>query len=569
MKMPFLLLLYSTIFFSVFVQSTTTDENQSSEMIEMTTIRPNKDILSSTSVIHTNVEHKSTNSFNISDNIKILASTTAPRVYLQKGNLQEVYLETNNESHKKTLRTHPVDGGVQTSIHIYFIFFIGIMPAAIGGFVWWLKNLKSNCARSKRRKSESNSDVERLSHSLMRGEKVPIDTLVHHIVKRAENLSESPSPNAPSYSSYFRSKLVKSRRVYSLEIPRRCLEMIEILGEGNFGQVWKARSYQGNGNRPMLVAVKTNKVNANFDQQEDLLKELDIMLQLGSHPNVVRLLGCCTENEPYYLVMEYISHGKLLSYLRLHRKDGSYYLESEKTHPPMTALIQNNNYMSYYNNQVYGYNEINRRHSNTKENLSSDDLIQFAYQISKGMEFISSHGIIHRDLASRNILIEICGNNKICKIADFGLSRSIRDKECDTYEMKHAGQMPIRWMSPEALSMGLFTTKSDVWAFGILVWEIATLGSTPYVGMNAQEVISFIRQGNICPQPEHCNDELYDLMKSCWAYKVEERFTFTDIKHYLAKMLLGVNEENSYIDLGHFDDKLYSYNSNGSPDEKL
>lgn len=124
-------------------------------------------------------------------------------------------------------------------------------------------------------------------------------------------------------------------------------------------------------------------------------------------------------------------------------------------------------------------------------------------------------------------------------------------------------------MSPEALSMGLFSTKSDVWAFGILIWEICTLGSTPYIGMSAQEVISFIRQGNIAEQPEHCSDELYDLMKSCWAYKAEDRFTFTDVKHHLAKMLLDIKEEKSnYIDLEHFNDSIYYFNAS-APDEKL
>lgn len=125
-------------------------------------------------------------------------------------------------------------------------------------------------------------------------------------------------------------------------------------------------------------------------------------------------------------------------------------------------------------------------------------------------------------------------------------------------------------MSPEALSMGLFSAKSDVWAFGVVLWEISTLGSTPYVGMSASEVISFIRQGNICPQPEHCSDQLYELMKSCWAYKSEDRLTFTDIKHHIAKMLLDRKQDKSnYIDLEHFNDSLYYFNSSGSPDEKL
>lgn len=138
------------------------------------------------------------------------------------------------------------------------------------------------------------------------------------------------------------------------------------------------------------------------------------------------------------------------------------------------------------------------------------------------------------------------------------------------YEMKHNGQMPIRWMSPEALAHSLFSIKSDVWSFGILLWEIVTLGSTPYAGMGAHEVVNYIRQGNICCQPKHCQSELYELMKSCWAYKCDERYTFTNIKKFLANLILDMQENKSnYIDLQHFNDSLYYFEPDTNQDERL
>lgn len=166
-------------------------------------------------------------------------------------------------------------------------------------------------------------------------------------------------------------------------------------------------------------------------------------------------------------------------------------------------------------------------------------------------------------MAARNVLID---ENKSCKIADFGLSRSIRDKENDLYEQKTGGQMPVRWMSPESLQFGIFSSKSDVWAYGILLWEIVTLGSTPYVGLSAQQVIKYVCDKQIIERPEHCSDQFYQLIKSCFTYESENRLSFTDIRINLSKM---IETQCGYVDLEHFNDNLY-YNLNTLPsDEKL
>lgn len=186
--------------------------------------------------------------------------TTPPRIYLQKGNLKDGYLvsKKDNDSYKAV---HSISSnGIQTSIQIYIVFFIGIVPAALGAALWWLQqNIRNICSGSSGKSKNNQADIEKLSHSLMKSDpnKVSIDNLAQQIARRAEKISNGE--NGALYNSY-RSKLIKSRRVYSLEVPRKCLEMIEIIGEGNFGQVFKAKTYHvaGKGS-PMTVAVKTSK----------------------------------------------------------------------------------------------------------------------------------------------------------------------------------------------------------------------------------------------------------------------------------------------------------------------
>merc|ERR1712038_1756806 len=156
---------------------------------------------------------------------------------------------------------------------------------------------------------------------------------------------------------------------------------------------------------------------------------------------------------PYLLIMEYVMYGKLLTHLREQRMRQS----------------------SFFNFSKDG--------GDVGEALTSKDLTKFAYGVAKGMEYLVSKGIIHRDLAARNILVD---HNKNTKISDFGLSRNLRDLGGEMYEQKTKGALPIRWMAPESLYFSVFTPKSDVWGFGILMWEIVTLGSTPYPGITLQ-----------------------------------------------------------------------------------
>ncbi|XP_026681745.1 tyrosine kinase receptor Cad96Ca-like [Diaphorina citri] len=240
------------------------------------------------------------------------------------------------------------------------------------------------------------------------------------------------------------------------EVPRQHIKVFDILGEGCFGQVWKCEALGIDGREgPCIVAVKTLKENAGERERLDLLQELTVMKTLDPHPNVVRLLGCCTEKEPFFVIMEYVPYGKLQSFLRSSRAQ------------------------RYYNN-MHG----------KSNSLTSRDLTSFCYQVARGMQFLSSRGIIHRDLAARNVLI---GENHCCKVADFGFARDLMTSS--VYERKSEGRLPIRWMAPESLYDNIFSVKSDIWSFGVLIWEIVTLGSTPYPGMAAAEVMKKVSHG--------------------------------------------------------------------------
>ncbi|XP_043468173.1 tyrosine kinase receptor Cad96Ca isoform X1 [Leptopilina heterotoma] len=305
------------------------------------------------------------------------------------------------------------------------------------------------------------------------------------------------------------------------EFPRHRLKVFSILGEGCFGQVWKYEAIDIDGiPGPTIVAVKTLKENVTERERLDFAQELKVMKSLEPHPNVVRLLGCCTEREPMFIILEYISGGKLQSFLRASREE--------------------------------------RNHG--KPGLTSRDLTGFVYQISKGMEYLASKGIIHRDLAARNILID---ENRACKVADFGFARDVAANQI--YERKSEGRLPIRWMAPESLYDNIFSVKSDIWSFGVLIWEIVTLGSTPYPGLGAAEVMRRIKEGYRLDRPEHCKRELYNIMYYCWDKDPACRPSFGELVNLTEGLLL---DETDYIELDRFPDHSY-YNVLNLSGEKL
>jgi len=321
-------------------------------------------------------------------------------------------------------------------------------------------------------------------------------------------------------SNTYEPDLVQTKESYAdpWEFPRHHLKIYGILGEGCFGQVWKCEALNIDGNKgTTTVAVKTLKESASEKEKKDLIAELNVMKMLDPHPNVVRLLGCCTlgtEKEPTFVIMEYVANGKLQEFLRKSRAE------------------------HYYGN-LHG----------SSQKLTSRDLTSFCYHVAKGMAYLSSKKVVHRDLAARNVLVT---EHNICKVADFGFSRDIMID--NIYERKSEGRLPIRWMAPESLYDNIYTTKTDVWSYGVLMWEIATLGSTPYPGISGSEVMKKVKEGHRLEKPEHCDREIFNMMFYCWDKDPAERPSFTQLVKDLEALL---TKETDYIDLNQFPDHAY------------
>ena len=278
------------------------------------------------------------------------------------------------------------------------------------------------------------------------------------------------------------------------EIPYDKLSIISLVGKGNFGSVSKAKFHSIESNSDVIVAVKSLLENNSLDAELNirrrlLLQEAALMCNLD-HPNVVHLLGYSLQASNLHLILEYCSFGELSTYLR----------ENQET--------------------------------------SNDQLLAFCVECAVGLEYLASKGIVHRDLAARNILLDV---DLTCKVADYGMSRSIEGKR---YYRSIGCPMPVRWTAPEALDSQVFTEQTDVWSFGVLLYEIWTKGGIPYHGMNEREVWAAVVEGHRLPCPMLCPAALYSLMQQCWQ-ETGSRPNFTEISSKLRSQ--GVQRKRSQL----------------------
>uniref|UniRef100_A0AAR2LYB2 receptor protein-tyrosine kinase n=1 Tax=Pygocentrus nattereri TaxID=42514 RepID=A0AAR2LYB2_PYGNA len=275
-------------------------------------------------------------------------------------------------------------------------------------------------------------------------------------------------------------------REFAKEIDVSCVKIEEVIGAGEFGEVCRGR-LRIPGKKENYVAIKTLKGGYTDKQRRDFLSEASIMGQF-QHPNIIHLEGIITASCPVMIITEFMENGALDSFLRLN--DGQF------------TPIQ---------------------------------LVGMLRGIASGMKYLSEMSYVHRDLAARNILVN---SNLVCKVSDFGLSRFLQENSSDpTYTSSLGGKIPIRWTAPEAIAFRKFTSASDVWSYGIVMWEVMSFGERPYWDMSNQDVINAIEQDYRLPPPPECPTHLHQLMLDCWQKERTARPRFTNIVSALDKLI--------------------------------
>ncbi|CAH1130539.1 unnamed protein product [Ceutorhynchus assimilis] len=296
-------------------------------------------------------------------------------------------------------------------------------------------------------------------------------------------------------------------------IRKETLKFLNELGEGCFGKVFKGELLRDTDNKLDIVAIKVLKESATKEAEEDFFREVDIMSTF-QHPNILSFVGvvlregtsCGTINP--MMVFEYMEHGDLAEVLRSQHRMSS---GSSTGNSPV---------------------------------LSAADLLSVALQIACGMEYLAAQRFVHRDLACRNCLV---AEGPVVKIADFGMSRDVYT--CDYYKIGGSRLLPVRWMSPESVVYGRFTLESDIWSYGVILWEIYSFGKQPYYGHSNEEVVKLILDGIMLIPPEDCPALICELMKNCWKTEPKHRATFTFIKDVLDEAYYNKSMEKKDVSL--------------------
>lgn len=346
------------------------------------------------------------------------------------------------------------------------------------------------------------------------------------------------------------------------EFPRDRLRLGKTLGHGAFGKVVEASAFGIDKlSTCKTVAVKMLKGGATSNERKALMSELKILIHIGHHLNVVNLLGACTKpGGQLMMIVEFCKYGNLSIYLRGKRDDFIVYKNQDgnvgsgsdcelselmKRRLESVASTGSSASSGFIEDKSYCDSEEEEEEAEDlyKRVLTLEDLICYSFQVAKGMEFLASRKCIHRDLAARNILLS---ENNVVKICDFGLARDVY-KDPD-YVRKGDARLPLKWMAPEAIFDKVYTTQSDVWSFGVLMWEIFSLGASPYPGVQIdEEFCCQLKEGTRMRAPEYSSSEIYQTMLDCWHGEPQKRPSFIELVKRLGDLLqASVQQEGKH-----------------------
>lgn len=350
------------------------------------------------------------------------------------------------------------------------------------------------------------------------------------------------------------------------EFPRDKLKLGKILGAGAFGKVVEATAF-GMGeetDNTVRVAVKMLKANAHSDEREALMSELKILSHLGHHQNIVNLLGACTYGGPVLVITEYCSLGDLLNFLRhkaetfvnfvMNMQDAVENASEYKNIGSQRHFIRSDSGISSSSSSTYlemrpcqPANMETSQDTLCEENvdwpLDIDDLLKFSFEVAQGLDFLAAKNCIHRDVAARNVLLT---DHRVAKICDFGLARDIMNDS--NYVVKGNARLPVKWMAPESIFDCVYTVQSDVWSYGILLWEIFSLGKSPYPSIAVDSrFYKMVKGGYQMSQPDFAPPEIYAIMKMCWNLEPTERPTFSKIAQMVQKLIGDEPEQEQLI----------------------
>ncbi|XP_046459939.1 mast/stem cell growth factor receptor Kit-like isoform X2 [Daphnia pulex] len=377
------------------------------------------------------------------------------------------------------------------------------------------------------------------------------------------------------------------------EFPRHRLKLGIQLGTGCFGRVVKAEAVglKGSEETVKTVAVKMVRSEANVTAMEALISELKILVYLGSHLNVVNLLGACTKQihtGELLIIVEYCRFGNLQSFLMNHRKNfvnlvdefGNLKKQDKMESSNFNRLkwkeipLQVESSDSQAENQpgVNSSTEIlDIENSNLQDldvnfdrPISTTDLISWSFQIARGMDYLVSKKVLHGDLAARNILL---ADDGVAKVADFGMAKKMYYEE--HYEKKGQGLMPVKWMAIESLIDRIFSSQSDVWSYGVLLWEIFSLGRVPYPGINVGHVLmKEILKGYRMDKPELAPNFFGDMMADCWKSDPKERPTFSQMEEIICSHMES-SVSSDYLNMNAPYAKLNEEKENATPKDQF